>query len=251
MSEVPIDQEATPARQPATSNLDRDPGGDGGAVKAGAVPAGPAVAVPTLGAPGPIVLATSIVAVLISGISLYESLKPARPKIYMSDAMVLGRRGSPDYAYAVVLPVTIVNYGSGGTVVTRISLDVRTPGEPGTRTMDSTYSGDTPRTERLFTPVPVAGHQSASTSVVFTPVDGGGQIFKPGAVYEFCLTVQAEADDDAGTLAWMFAWLPAFQPASFQFSATMSDFDRGQLAAGQVEHLRTVGHPAPSCDFPG
>jgi len=250
MSDVPVDQAAT-VRKPASPKLDGDPDGDAGAAKAGAGAARPARPGPRLGAPGPITLATSIVAVLFSGVSLYETLKPARPKIYMSDAMLLGRRGSPDYVEAVVLPVTIVNYGSGGAVVTRIRLGVRMRGAPETRTMGSAYSGDTPTAERLFTPVPIAGHQSAAASVVFTPMDGGEQIFKPGAVYEFCLTVQAEADDDAGTLAWMFAWLPAFQPASFQFSATMSDFDRGQLAAGQVEHLRTVGHPAPSCDFPG
>ena len=197
---------------------------------------------------GRVAVAASVAAVLFSGVSLYETvLQPAKPTIYLSDAMLLGHRGGPDYDEAVVLPVTIANHGSRAAVVTKIRLAVARQGVPGMRTMGSAYSGDAPRAERLFTAIAVAGHQSAAGGVVFTPTDDGSRIFAPGR-YDFCVTIGAEADDDAG----IFAWLPGFPPAAFRFSATVPDFDGGQLDAGTVVPVKTAGRSARSCDrFPG
>lgn len=240
MSDIPIEQTVAAARDPASPAIEAgDPAPDPGAGKTR--PLRP------LRSPGLVPIAASLAAVVFSGVSLYETvLKPARPKPYIAEAMLLGHRGGPDYAEAVVVPVTIANYGSRSAVVTRIRLAVTRHGVPGTRIMGSAYSGDTPRADRLFTAVPVAGHQSAAGGVVFTPADDGGTIFAPGA-YEVCLTIQGEADDNSG----IFALLPALPAASFQFAATVPDFDGGQLDAGTVVAMKTVGHPAPSCDPPG
>jgi hypothetical protein len=191
-------------------------------------------------------IGASIGAFMFSGVSLYETvLKPAEPMIYVSDTMLFGHgEGGND---AIVLPVTIANHGSRDAVVTKIRLAVRRRGGEIVRTMGGTYSGDSPRAhERLFTPIPVAGHQSSAGGVVFTPADDGGTIFSKGA-YELCLTIQAETDDYPG----IFAWLPTVQPGSFRLESAFPDFDAGQLDAGTVVTLKAAGHPARSCDSPG
>jgi hypothetical protein len=192
--------------------------------------------------PGLVSIAASTGAFIFSGVSLYETvLKPAKLMIYVSDTMLFGH--GEGHSDAIVVPITIANHGSRVAVVTKIHLTVRRQGALDVRTMGSTYSGDTPRAhERLFTPIPVAGHQSYAAGVVFVPTDSGGTIFSKGA-YEFCLTLQAETDDFPG----LFAWLPAFRPGSFRFESAFPDLDPGQLNAGTVVTLKIAGHSARSC----
>lgn len=255
----PIDQNATPPSGvpglagPGSAPLPFDhPDDIAGVAKGGARAKGPDRSGWPLGSPGLLTVAASIVAVTLSAVSLYETvLKPAKPTIYISDAMLLGHRGRPDDAEAVVLPVTIANYGSREAVVTTIRLAVRRQGQTATRIMSSAYSGDIPRAERLFTAVAVAGHYSAAGGVVFTPADDGTErVFSAGA-YEFCLTIREEADDGQADGLAFLTWLPAPPPPAFRFSATIPDFDNGQLDAGTVVPLKTTGHPVQSCDFGG
>jgi hypothetical protein len=191
----------------------------------------------------------SLIALAFSGISLYETvLKQARPAIYISDKMLFGRIGlAGEYSDAIVLPVTIANHGSRDTVVTKLRLAVRRQGTADARTMSSQYSGDTPRAQRLFTPIPIAGHNSSAGGVVFTPADDRGSIFKKGA-YEFCLSIQAETSDYPG----LSRWLPAFQPASLRFQSVFPDLAEGQLIEGGVLTLKAENaeYSTPSCNPP-
>ncbi len=177
----------------------------------------------------------SLIALGFSGVSLYETvLKQARPSVYVPETMLFGR-GAGNGA-AIVLPVTIANHGSRDTVVTKLSLLVRKQGAVEVRTMASMYTGDTPGAhERLFTPIPIAGHNSSAGGVVFTLAGSERRSLFEKGPYEFCLTIQAETGDYPG----ISAWLPAFQPASLYFQATFPDIPEGQLIGGSVLTLKT------------
>jgi hypothetical protein len=189
----------------------------------------------------------SLTALVFSFISLYETvLKQARPTVYLPDTMLYGREGNN--GDAIALPVTIVNHGSRDSVVTKLRLAVRKLGAADIRTLGSVYSGDSPRAhDRLFTPVPVAGHNSSAGGVIFIDTDGGGRIFYKGA-YEFCLGVQAETGDYPSILSW----LPAVQPAALHFRSTLPDLPEGQLREGSVLPLKieNAEYSTSSCGFP-
>jgi hypothetical protein len=193
--------------------------------------------------------AIALIALAVSGISLYETvLKQARPAIYISDTMLFGRIGlAGSYSDAVVLPVTIANHGSRDTVVTKLRLSVKRVGTAEVRTMSSQYSGETPRAQRLFTPIPITGHNSSAGGVVFTPADDRGRIFEKGT-YEFCLSIQTETGDYPG----LSRWLPAFEPASLRFQSVLPDLAEGQLIEGGVLTLKAehAEYSTPSCRFP-
>jgi hypothetical protein len=91
--------------------------------------------------------------------------------------------------------------------------------------MGGQYSGDMPRAQRLFTPIPIAGHNSPAGGVVFTPSDDQERLFEKGT-YEFCLSIQTETGDYPG----LFRCLPAFEPASLRFQSVFPDLAEGQLS---------------------
>jgi hypothetical protein len=191
-------------------------------------------------------VALSLIALAFSGISLYETvLKQARPAIYVSDIMLFGRKEmAGEYIDAIVLPVTIANHGSRDTVVTKLRLAVQMKGTANVRTMSSQYSGETPTAQRLFTPVPIAGHNSSAGGVVFMPSDDLGHFFKKG-VFEFCLSIET-ATGDYPTIS---SWLPASRPSSLGFETRFPDLAEGQLIQGGVLTLKTenAAYSTPFC----
>jgi hypothetical protein len=181
----------------------------------------------------------SLTALLFSGISLYETvLKQPMPTVYISGTMRFGHDTNRSAVFA--LPLTIFNHGPRDTVVTGLTLTVANPGSAGENAFAATHFGDTPRrTDRLFSPVPIAGHSAFAASVIFT-ADGpqaAASLDHKGS-YKFCLSIRTETGDSIGILSQLLT----FRPSHLGFRADIPYLDASQLAAGQhiAMHVQDV-----------
>ena len=145
-------------------------------------------------------LAISLIALIFSAISLYETvLKTADVKYYTGSVMHYGRDPiTRDNVFAV--PLTIVNNGARDAVVTELTLRVRDSSQSGAAAVvfRSTYIGGNPAKEKEpFTPISVPGRGSHNNTFLFYPAgraEGLTDELKAGKTgYHFCLSGNAEA----------------------------------------------------------
>lgn len=185
-------------------------------------------------------LIISVIALLLSGVSLYETvLKQAKPAIYISGVMRYWRdprEGSEVFA----LPITIANHGMRDAVITSIGLSAEKRGQAVHGSFTSAYFGEGPEaTLKLFSPISIEGHRSFAGTVTFyrDKLKGASAVIPlvdASDVYVFCVAIQTELSAD-----WsIFSPLFHFRPLVVEFQAELPWFDRSALESGQTIPLR-------------
>ena len=205
------------------------------------------------------VLLISLVALVLSGFSLYETnLKQARLVLHVGAVMYYAR--DPDAAESFAVPLTITNHGARDAVVTAIDLRVTPGGGVAASPFASAYvaSGGNPAKDKQpFTPLSIPGRGSFAGMVLFHPTDlktpephlrpGGGE------TYSFCLGMRVETSQDYPGLEALLAPMPS----ATGFKAELPWFVAKALDAGQAvtlqikdarRHEARERHAAPLCD---
>ncbi len=192
---------------------------------------------------GAAVAVISVIALVFSAISLYETvLKQARFAVYLPEVMHYAR--DPSGAEVLVLPLTIANHGArdGAAVSLRLTALNRGPGERADYA--AAYFGANPRTGKApFAPIAVPGRGSYTGAVLFYPKPGGARsalVAAPGD-YRFRLSIETDTAEDYG----FFDRLLRAPPPSPRFTATLPwlsnpDLDAGRtipMSVGSVELL--------------
>jgi hypothetical protein len=173
----------------------------------------------------------SIVALVTSGVSLYETvLKQAALSVYLGDVgHVTWDKATK--AEIIVLPVTVANRGARDAVILGLSLGADDAPD---RYRSSFLGGPSAGPSEPFAPWVVPGHGSHSDAVQMQAKDATALIVPtmnaPARSYTLCLTVRTEAGGLPGFLGWLLERPPAtlrfhVEPAE-RFSA--SDMDNGR-----------------------
>ena len=126
--------------------------------------------------------AVSIAALIMSAISLYQTvLKQARIQLFVPETISYTR--DPNGSYEVfVVPVTLVNSGARDGVVSKLSLKVKNNETGRTRVFDATFLADQgyfstkedvtkglTRPKAAFAPMTAAGRSSVAGTLLFYP----------------------------------------------------------------------------------
>ncbi len=110
----------------------------------------------------------SLVSLTFSAISLYVTvLEQPRLKILAGCNWQYGR-GPGSFDEYFVIPITVVNDGARGGTVLALELAVEKDGSARSFTGNFTLAGFNDQARRLFAPLAIAGHASASSAIVFT-----------------------------------------------------------------------------------
>jgi hypothetical protein len=110
----------------------------------------------------------AVVSLALSGVTLYVTvLDEPRLTIYAGCNWQYGR-GPGSFDEYFVVPVTIVNDGARGGTVLAVELVVEKGGLARSFVGNFAVAGLNDEARRLFTPIAVAGHAAASSSIVFT-----------------------------------------------------------------------------------
>ncbi len=120
----------------------------------------------------PLATFISFIALIFSGISLYETiLKRAEPVLHIGSVIHCARDYTqPDDVF--VLPVTVTNTGAREAVIVEFQLLVAQAGEGNTAwtSFTSLYSGTNPRTDKqFFSPISIAGRGTSKKRTAFLP----------------------------------------------------------------------------------
>jgi len=182
----------------------------------------------------------SVIALLLSGVSLYETvLKQAKPAIYISGVMRYWR-DSRERSEVFALPITIANHGMRDAVITSIGLTAEKRGQAVHGSFTSAYFGEGPEaTLKLFSPISIEGHRSFAGTVTFYRDKPKGAstvipLVDASDVYVFCVAIQTELSAD-----WsIFSPLFHFRPLVVEFQAELPWFDRSALESGQIIPMR-------------
>jgi hypothetical protein len=110
----------------------------------------------------------ALVSLVFSGTTLYITvLDRPRLTVYAGCYWQYGR-GPGSFDEYFVIPVTVVNGGARGGAVVALELVVDKGGSAKTFAGNFTVGGVNDEARRLFAPIAVAGHASASSAIVFT-----------------------------------------------------------------------------------
>lgn len=174
----------------------------------------------------------SFVALIFSGISLYESvLKQARLTLYVGEIVRHAQQPTTN-TDVFALPVTIANRGARDAAVTGLELFV-TKGSGRGRRYVASYLGDNPAKDNsAFAPLSLPGRGSYSGSILFFPADKTNgeppSAATGGSVpYRFCLTANADIGNDYG----FFDTLLQHRTEALGFEAEQPWFASAELAA--------------------
>lgn len=172
----------------------------------------------------------SIVALLTSGVSLYETvLKQAALSVYVGDVGQVGWDKATK-AEIIVLPVTVTNRGARDAVILGLSLGADDAPD---RYRSSFVGGPSAGQNDPFAPWVIPGHGSHSGTVQLHAKDATTLIAPtangPTRSYALCLMVRTDARRRSPFLDWLLERPPAtlrfvVEPAE-RFSA--SDMDAG------------------------
>ncbi len=156
----------------------------------------------------------AFLSLVLSGVTLYVSwLEEPQLAIYGGCNWQYGR-GPGSFDEYFIIPLTIVNSGARGGTVLALDLVVDKGGASG-GTAGKSFTGNYivvgEQTRRLFTPIAVAGHASASSAVVFTPrtrsepplIDLAA--FAAPARFQAAVTLRAAAPVSKGLAERLFA----------------------------------------------
>jgi hypothetical protein len=182
----------------------------------------------------------SLIALLLSGFSLYETvLKQAQPVLHVGAVMHYARDADGVEVFAV--PITITNHGARDAVVTALDLRVSQakPGAAAAR-FASVYvgAGSNPAKDKQpFTPLSIPGRGSYAGTVLFYPRDlrnRSPQVVAGEETYRFCVTARTELSRDYPR----FLAALAASPSATSFVAELPWFAGRALDASQVIPLQ-------------
>jgi hypothetical protein len=173
----------------------------------------------------------SLIALIFSGISLYETvLKQARLKPYIGEIVRYGRTADNN-TEAFSIPITITNYGARDAAVTGIDLKLI---DGSASRYVASYIGDNPAKENLaFAPIVISGRGSYSANVLFYPLNpkpkNSGLNIGTGraSTHHFCLKLHSEMNSDYGFFDRIFQKLPPI----ISFTADLPWFASSELTA--------------------
>src|SRR5262245_5233397 len=153
---------------------------------------------PTHSGSGRWVVLISLVALLLSGFSLYETvLKQAQPVLHVGAVMYYAR--DADGVEVFALPITITNYGARDAVVAALDLRVsQAKAGAAAARFASAYVGagsNLAKDKQPFTPLSIPGRGSYTGTVLFYPSDlrnRSPQVVTGDETYRFCVTARTE-----------------------------------------------------------
>jgi hypothetical protein len=193
---------------------------------------------------GPGALIVSLVALVFSGISLYETLLK-QPHIVLSTAGTwLYARGESAAAEELQIPLTLTNSGARDATVMSIELSLRKGNED--KIFQSVYiSNGAPDNRSLLTPIPLSGRSAFSGLLIFTPPKAGAPIVNGEGDYRATINIRS-------TFVRAYGWLDGWtsnptQPASFTLE--LGDFPVAEVIgrrkpipmAAREDGAKTIG----------
>jgi hypothetical protein len=179
----------------------------------------------------------SFVALLFSGISLYETiLKQPRPVLHVGGIMHYAR-DPVSGADVFAVPVTIANQGARDAVITMLDLRIasdKTAASTATSFVSAYVGGNPAKENQPFTPLAISGRNAYTGVVLFYPTDlksGAAKGMVEGeARYHFCLGVRTEPTRD---YPFLDTWLGAV-PQAIGFDAELQWFSMPELLSGKT-----------------
>jgi hypothetical protein len=151
----------------------------------------------------------SLVSLAFSGVSLYETvLRQPRLEIFTGCNWQYGR-GPGSYDEYFVIPVTIANDGARGGTVLAIELTLDKGGRSKAYAGNFTLASLDDKARQLFAPLAIAGHASATASIVFTQrTPAGSPLFGEPGGYDAALKVRTAVGVSYGFIDQLFASPP-------------------------------------------
>jgi hypothetical protein len=151
----------------------------------------------------------SIVSLVISGLSLYETvLRQPRLTIFTGCNWQYGR-GPGSYDEYFIIPVTVANDGARGGTVLAIELTMEKGGRSKAYAGNFTVAGLDDKTRQLFAPLAIAGRASATASILFTQrTPSGPPLFGEPGSYDAALKVRTAVGVSYGFIDQLFASPP-------------------------------------------
>lgn len=202
--------------------------------------------------------AGSIIALVVSGVSLWESvLKQPSLKVYVGESMFYTR--DPWGSYEVfVVPITIVNSGAQDGAVTALKLELANAESGVKDNFESAYTADaswfagtdnvTNRTKRPkapFSALAIAGRSAWSGTVLFYSAEFKSQrVAEPHSQVKGQLHVTAARTD---------GWLDRVMgstPSPIEVAMSVPNYLPGALLTGDVARLRVALHGAAPPPLP-
>ena len=183
----------------------------------------------------------SLVSLAFSGVSLYETvLRQPRLTIFAGCNWQYGR-GPGSYDEYFVIPVTVANDGARGGTVLAIELTMDKGGRSKAFAGNFTVAGIDDKTRQLFAPLAIAGHASATASIVFTQrTPTGPPLFGEPGGYDAALKLRTAVGLSYGFIDRLFASPPPqahLKPLLQRFDiAAVLGGERASFDACELDH---------------
>ncbi len=202
----------------------------------------------------------SLIALVFSGLSLYETvLKQASLHLYVPET--IGYTRDPNGSFEVfVIPVTVANSGARDGIVSSLKLKVRNletgkvkelaasfVAVPGYYSTKEDVSKGQSRPKTAFAPISVPGRDGFTGTVLFYPKAHSGERVVPGAgQFEIAMSAEMIAVEDLGALDKF--WVTTIRPVTFTARLpAVSRYFEGQMLTGQTVRL-FVDKPVKKAD---
>ena len=192
----------------------------------------------------------SLIALLFSGLSLYETvLKQAQIHIHVPDAIAYTR--DPNGSYEVfAVPLTVANSGARDGIVSSLGLEVRNKdtgvvrqfaasfvASEGYFSTKEDFSKGQTRPKAAFAPLSVPGRSGFTGTILFYPPKYSEQRVVPGeGTYELTLTARMDTAQDLGTIDRL--WSTDIAPTTFVARmGKVPRYFKGQMLSGHSERM--------------
>lgn len=194
--------------------------------------------------------AVSLLALLMSGVSLYQTvLKQANLHLFVPDTISYTR--DPNGSFEVLaVPVTIANSGARDGVISSIELKVTNKEDQRERTLHATFVADqgyfstkedfregVSRPKTAFAPLTIAGRSSYSGTLLFYPRTYSEKRVVSGAgTFEFVVSAKVQAVEKLDLFDQLAK--ASIEPITFEAKLpTVSRFFDGQMLSGKTARL--------------
>lgn len=198
----------------------------------------------------------SALALVCSGISLYQSvIKQADLHLYLPESISYTR--DPDGSYEVfVLPVTVTNSGARDGIVSSLTLTARNIETGATKTLSASYftadgyfstkedvSKNQKRPKEPFAPLSVPGRSAYTGTILFYPRKFDEQrVVKAAGRFQLTITAKADGAEHFGYLDRL--WTTQIKPLTVTFNLpAVSRYFTGRMLSGHTVRLFREGSP--------
>lgn len=199
----------------------------------------------------PFAIIASVLALLFSGVSLYETvIKQAHLQLFVPDTIAYTR--DPDGSFEVfAVPMTVSNSGARDGIVSALKLEVRNSASGVAQILEASYfpgpeyfstkedsANNLRRPKTPFAPLSVAGRSSATTTILFYARKNQDKRLVPGqGRYELRLT--AAKPGAVGALDSV--WSTDIAPVKMVYEMPpVSQFFEGRMYSGNAERMFRV-----------